>query len=80
MSINVGPLEGGKHRCELNNATDENQFTLFLENQETFTYLAITEVIFTSIEQKAEFFKNMLDLYSRCRRLVVSSICCVDHT
>ena len=44
MSINVGPLERGKHKCELNNATDENQFTVFLENQETFTYLAITEV------------------------------------
>ena len=41
VSINVGPLEGGKHKCELNNATDENQFTIFLEDKPTYTYLAI---------------------------------------
>ena len=41
VSINVGPLEGGKHKCELNNATDENQFTFFLENKPSYTYLAI---------------------------------------
>ena len=23
VSINLGPFEGGKHKCELNNATDE---------------------------------------------------------
>ena len=37
VSINLGPFVGGKHRCELNNATDENH----LENREAFTYLAI---------------------------------------
>jgi len=26
VSINLGPLEDGKHKCELNNATDKNQF------------------------------------------------------
>ena len=41
VSINVGPSEGGKHKCELNNATDENQFTFFLENKPSYTYLAI---------------------------------------
>ena len=41
VSINVGPLQGGKHKCELNNASDENQFTFFLENTPTYTYLAI---------------------------------------
>ena len=41
VSINVGPLEEGKHKCELNSATDENQFTIFLEDKPTFTYLAI---------------------------------------
>ena len=41
VSINLGPLEGGKYKCELNNATDENQFTIFLENEPTYTYLAI---------------------------------------
>ena len=44
VSINVGPLERGKHKCELNNATDENQFADFLGNEPAFTYLAI-EVI-----------------------------------
>ena len=40
VSINLGPLERGKYKCELNNATDENQLTV-LENQPTYTYLAI---------------------------------------
>ena len=40
VSINLGPLEKGKYKCELNNATDENQFTV-LENEATYTYLAI---------------------------------------
>ena len=26
VSINVGPLQGGQHKCELINATAENQF------------------------------------------------------
>ncbi len=37
VSINLGPLVKGKHKCELNNATDENH----LESRRTFTYLAI---------------------------------------
>ena len=41
VSINLGPLEGGKHNCKLNNATDENQFTMFLVDKPYFTYLAI---------------------------------------
>ena len=44
VSINLGPLERGKHKCELNNATDENQFAHFLGDEPAFTYLAI-EVI-----------------------------------
>ena len=44
VSINVGPLEGGKHKCELNNATDENQLTIFLEDKPAYIYLA-TEVM-----------------------------------
>ena len=28
VSINMGPLKGGKLKCELNNATDENQTSL----------------------------------------------------
>ena len=55
MSINVGPLEEGKHKCELSNATDENQFTVFLENQETFTYLAIAQVNLFIVQKRKEF-------------------------
>ena len=44
VSINLGPLERGKYKCELNNATDDNQFASLLQNEPTFTYLAI-EVI-----------------------------------
>ena len=40
-SINLGPLVGGKHKCELNNATDEKQFANYLVNKPAFTYLAI---------------------------------------
>lgn len=41
VSINVGPLEGGKNRCELNSATVENQFTFCLENRSAYTLYAI---------------------------------------
>ena len=45
VSINLGPLERGKHKCELNNATADKQFSSHLQNEPTFTYLAI-EVIY----------------------------------
>jgi len=38
VSINLGPLVGGKHKCELNNATEEKDY---LVNEPAFTYLAI---------------------------------------
>ena len=41
VSINLGPSEGGKYKCDLNNATDENQFTNLLADEPYFTYLAI---------------------------------------
>lgn len=41
VSINLGPLEGETHKCELNNATDESQFFTFLKNEPRYTYLAI---------------------------------------
>jgi len=41
VSVNLGPLEDGKHKCELNNATDENQFANSLVNKWAFNYLAI---------------------------------------
>ena len=59
VSINVSPLERGKYKCELNNATDENQFTIFLENEPTYTYLAI-EVTFyiLNIQKCVEYLQN----------------------
>ena len=41
VAINVGPLQGGKHKCELNNATAEKQFDAYLVNVDKFTYVAI---------------------------------------
>ena len=42
VSINVGRLKPeGALKCELNNATDENQFADFLQSNVMFTYLAI---------------------------------------
>lgn len=36
VSINLGPLMQGKHKCQLNNATDKS-----LASEKDFTYLAI---------------------------------------
>ena len=41
MSINVGPLKDGKQKCELNNATDENQSVAALKPKTGHTYFAI---------------------------------------
>ena len=37
VSINFGPSHGGKYKCKLNNATDEDHLTVL----EAFTFLAI---------------------------------------
>jgi len=37
----MGPLKGGKLKCELNNATGENQFASALKYKADYTYLAI---------------------------------------
>ncbi|XP_078351737.1 uncharacterized protein LOC144636404 isoform X2 [Oculina patagonica] len=44
VSINLGPLVKGKHKCELNNATDENH----LKSRATFIYLAIENLCSSS--------------------------------
>ena len=41
VSINVGPVEGGNQKCELNNATEENHVPFLLVNKPGFIYLAI---------------------------------------
>ena len=37
VSINVGTLQGGKHKCKLNNATAKNPFDAYLVNMDKFT-------------------------------------------
>lgn len=39
VSINVGPLDGGRHKCELNNATVEA--SSFLQTRMDYTFLGI---------------------------------------
>ena len=41
VSVNVGLLKDGKHQCELNNATDENQSVDALRHMKGYTYFAI---------------------------------------
>ena len=53
VSINVGPVEGGNQKCELNNATEENHVPFLLMNKPGFIYLTI-EVkfyIFTNLRE-----------------------------
>ena len=33
ISINIGPLKGGKLECELNNATAENKFVFYFKTK-----------------------------------------------
>lgn len=46
VSINLGPSVEGKHKCELNNVTDQNQFVTSLADEPSVIFLAI-EVIYT---------------------------------
>ena len=41
VSINIGLLKEGKFKCELNDATDENEFAPALKYKASYTYLAI---------------------------------------
>lgn len=41
VSINFGPMKGGKYKCELNNATEENQVATVLHKKRDYIYLGI---------------------------------------
>lgn len=41
VSINVGPVKGGKHECELNDATEENRVATALHSKKNYIYLGI---------------------------------------
>ena len=40
VSINFGPSEPGKYKCELNSASDENKLA-FIKARNSYTFLAI---------------------------------------
>ena len=61
VSINVGPFELGKHKCELNNATEENHLTFLLEKKPGYTYIAI-EVTFHILIQ-TRLLHNECDVF-----------------
>ena len=41
VSVNVGPLDGGSHICELNNDTDESPSHRALMERQLYTYHAV---------------------------------------
>ena len=41
VSVNVGPLDGGSHICELNNDTDESPSRRALVERQLYTYHAV---------------------------------------
>ena len=47
VSINFGPSEPGKYKCELNSASDESKL-VNIENRKSYTFLAI-EVNFLTL-------------------------------
>ena len=46
MSLNFGPLNRGVYKCELNNATEENQAANTLREEMNYIYLAIEVILF----------------------------------
>ena len=40
VSINYGPSVNGRYKCEINNASDDDQL-LVLDDRDTYTFLAI---------------------------------------
>ena len=63
VSINFEPSRGGKYRCELNTATEEDHKTV-LEEKPTFTFLAIEVTFYRSIYSWLIF--NGLAMFSHC--------------
>ena len=57
ISLNFGPLDGGVYKCELNNATEENQVPSTLREKRNYIYLAI-EVNFLRFELQRDSFWN----------------------
>ena len=58
VSINVGPFEEGKHRCELNDVTaEQNDSTNALENMPGYTHLSIEVIIKCYVRCDGEYNK-----------------------
>ena len=78
VSINFGPSHGGKYRCELNSATDEDHLTV-LEEKPAFTFLAI-EVNFLPIHLfMAQLFFNGLAKFSHSSYVLLFRHCGLYH-
>ena len=78
VSINFGPLHGGKYTCQLNSATDEDH----LEETPNFTFLAIEVNIFM-----AQLFFNASVMFSHCsyircviQILLLTRLCLLSST
>ena len=63
MSINVVPLKDGKHQCELNNATDENQSVDALKPRTGYTYFAIEVEVLKVTCVLTSLFKGANPIY-----------------
>ena len=77
VSINVGPLQGGKHKCELNNATAENQFDAFLVNMDKFTYVA-SEVSLFMVKTRTASTTNKRLIFCRRANGFITEVNCYE--
>jgi len=77
VSINVGPLQGGKHKCELNNVTAESQFDAFLVNVDKFTYVAI-EVSLFMVKTRTASATNKRLIFCRRANGFITEVNCYE--
>ena len=63
MPINMGPLEGEKLDCELNDVTGENEFVSALKNKADYTHLAIKVRRLIKNVYFKEFHQGMLKFW-----------------
>ena len=64
VSINMGPLKGGKLDCELNDVTGENDFVSALKNKADYTHLAIeVRRLIPNLFNKEILYQGMLGFW-----------------
>ena len=52
MSINIGPVRGGKYECVLNDVTEENEVAAVLHSKKDYIYLGIE----VRVTHRVQFF------------------------